>query len=78
MTVTDVGQLDAENRTTICQMILCDPYAGYLAREFLEAFPLYRGTPDGALLELMVHVYPHQGNPGFWRRLRLYGNHRDS
>lgn len=54
MTVTDVGQLDAENRTTICQMILCDPYAGYLAREFLEAFPLYRGTPDGALLELIA------------------------
>lgn len=54
MITTHVNRLDAENRTTICEMILCDPYAGYLAREYLEAFPLHRGSPDAALLELMA------------------------
>lgn len=51
--ITCVDQLDADNRETVCELILCDPYAGYLAREYLEVFPMHRGSSDEALCGLI-------------------------
>jgi hypothetical protein len=53
MIVDHIDRLDTDDRTTIFEMTLCDPFAGELARLYLERFPLYRGSADAGLLELI-------------------------
>lgn len=49
--ITHVSQLDSENRTTLCELIGCDAFAGQLAREYLDfrtlnGVPIERATMD--------------------------------
>jgi hypothetical protein len=53
MNVISVSDLDPDTRTTVCELILCDPNAGRLAREFLVSFTPRRGSTQDAALELI-------------------------
>lgn len=54
MIVDHIGLLDSENRTTVCELIVCDEYAGYLAREYLEFRTLNGATIEGATIDLIA------------------------
>lgn len=53
--ITSINHMDNENRTTLCELILCDPFAGRLAREYLDYMHEIRGvTSEQSTLELIA------------------------
>jgi hypothetical protein len=54
MTVDHIGQLDAENRETVFDLILCHPFAGHLAREYLDFQAMRGATAESGALELIA------------------------
>lgn len=52
--ITRVSQLDTDNRTTLCELIQCDPFAGYLAREYLDFQAIRGATLECGTLELIA------------------------
>lgn len=54
MIVDHIGRLDAANRETVFELILCHPFAGHLAREYLEFHTMRGATVERGALELIA------------------------